>query len=134
MKLVYKAEDGTEFGTEAECKAYEMREALDSFIDCNIGMMSEGLVDVSDVKTFIEKHIDEIIRIVKGDAATSDDGWISNESNSSRCHPKSLTRSDIIEVKLRNGTIQEGIPDRWTCGWKSTDNDEWDIVAYRIVK
>lgn len=134
MKLVYKAEDGTEFSTEAECEAYEMREALDSFIDCNIGMMSEGLVDVSDVKTFIEKHIDEIIRIVKGDAATSDDGWISNESNSSRCHPKSLTRFDIIEVKFRNGTIREGIPDRWTWGWKSTDNHELDIVAYRIVK
>ena len=72
MKLVYKADDGTEFGTEAECKAHEMRESLDSFIDCNIGMMSEGLVDVDDVKTFISAHIDDIVRIVRGDAVTSD--------------------------------------------------------------
>ena len=132
MRLVYKAEDGTEFSTEAECRYYEGANKLCNFIDNHF--TGFAVIETYDVQIFIERHIDELLRIVKGDAATSDDGWISNEGNSSSHHPESLTRFDRIEVKLRNGTIQEGNPDLWPSGWKSTDNDKWDIVAYRIVK
>lgn len=70
MKLVYKADDGTEFGTEAECKAHESNSKLRKFLNERIGCFTD--INISDVEFLIQKHIDELVRIVKGDAVTSD--------------------------------------------------------------
>ena len=70
MKLVYKADDGTEFGTEEECKAYESNSKLRKFLNERIGVFTD--INISDVEFLIQKHIDELVRIVKGDAVTSD--------------------------------------------------------------
>lgn len=144
MKQVYQADDGTIFDTEAECKAYENADALHALhnlIRDNIGVSYDDdagfhCIEIDDVKTFIYTHIDGIIRIVKGGTVVTgaaDEGWISNEGNNSSHPPESLTPETKIEIKLRNGTTQQGNPGRWTLGWKSVDKDEWDIVAYRIV-
>ena len=81
MKQVYQADDGTIFDTEADCKEYENDDALHDLIEDNINVSYNDdvgfhCIEVSDVKTFIEQNIDDIIRIVKGEAvtSTSDDG------------------------------------------------------------
>ena len=132
MKLVYKADDGTEFGTEAECKAHESNSKLRKFLNERIGVFTD--INISDVEFLIQKHIDEIVRIVRGGTVVTSEAWISNEGNSSSHHPESLTPETEIEIKLRNGTTQQAPAKCWTLGWKSTDNDQWDIIAYRIVK
>lgn len=134
MKLVYKADDGTEFGTEEECKAYESNSKLRKFLNERIGVFTD--INISDVEFLIQKHIDELVRIVKGDstASTSDDGWVSNEGRNAMGYPAPLTQYTSIEVKFRDGSSDTGLPCVWNAAWRSTDNDPLDIIAYRIVK
>ena len=140
MKQVYQADDGTIFDTEADCKEYENGNALHDLIEEHINVSYNDdvgfhCIEVSDVKTFIEQNIDDIIRIVKGEAvtSTSDDGWISNKNRRLDCHPINLEFDTLIEVKYRCGATNKGTADSWEASWKSTDNDPYDIIAYRIV-
>ena len=133
MKLVYKAADGTEFGTEAECRYYESTNKLHNFIDNHFTGFT--VIETYDVKTFIEQHIDEIVSIVKGKSSvTSDDGWISNENREVAYPPDGLELHTLIEVRFRNGTTGNGPAARWRLNWISSDNAPYDIIAYRIVK
>lgn len=141
MKQVYQADDGTVFDTEAECKEYENVDALHDLIEESIGVTYNDdagfhCIEVGDVKTFIERHIDEIIRIVKGNAtvSTSDDGWISNEGNSADKHPVGVLGSTLVEIEYRSGRQDRGYANNWTRSWCSTDDDSLDIVAYRVVE
>ena len=141
MKQVYQADDGTIFDTEAGCKAYENGDTLHTLIGDNIGVSYNDdagfhCIEVDNVKTFINTYIDEIIRIVKGEAvtSTSDDGWISNEGNSSGSLPNGISGSTLVEIKYRNGRKDHGYANNWCLSWCSTDDDPLDIVAYRVVK
>lgn len=141
MKQVYQADDGTIFDTEAECKEYENVDALHDLIEESIGVTYNDdagfhCIEVGDVKTFIERHIDEIIRIVKGNATVStlDDGWISNEGNGFGDYPVGVSGSTLVHIKYRNGWTDHGYANNWNLSWRSTDNDELDIIAYRVVE
>lgn len=144
MKQVYQADDGTIFDTEAECKAYENADALHALhnlIRDNIGVSYDDdagfhCIEIDDVKTFIYTHIDGIIRIVKGGTvvtSAADEGWISNEGNSSGSLPDGISGRTLVEIKYRNGGTHTGYADNWCRRWCSTDNSPYNIVAYRIV-
>ena len=140
MKQVYQADDGTIFDTEASCKEYENGDALYELIEDNIGVRYNDdagfhCIEVDDVKIFINTHINDIIRIVKGDAtvSTSDDGWISNEGNDIGDYPDGVSGTTLVEIKYRNGRKDHGYANNWCLSWCSTDDDPLDIVAYRIV-
>ena len=144
MKQVYQADDGTIFDTEASCKEYENGDALYELIEDNIGVRyNDGAgfhcIEADDVKTFINTHINDIIRIVKGGtvvtgAADEGWGWISNEGNSSGSLPDGISGSTLVVIKYRNGGTHTGYADNWNLSWCSTDNHFADIVAYRVVK
>ena len=142
MKQVYQADDGTIFDTEASCKAYENDDTLHAIIEEHINVsfyddVGFHCIEVDDVKTFIEQNIDDIIRIVKGEAVTGTTcegrGWISNEGNSSGSRPDGVSGSTLVEIKYRNGREDTDYVNNWCRSWCSTNDSPLDIVAYRIV-
>lgn len=81
MKQMFQAEDGKLFDTAAACEAYEGQNKLLHFVSNHIGGTYNddagfSIIEDSDVVNFINAHIDELIKIVKGEAVTSatDDG------------------------------------------------------------
>ena len=58
---------------------------------------------------------------------------ISNEGNDIGDYPNGISGSTLVEIKYRNGHEDHGYANNWNLSWCSTDNDQLDIVAYRIV-
>lgn len=45
---------------------------------------------------------------------------------------KLLSGNEMIQIRYRNGQLQQGIASSWTRNWRQ-DDSEWDIVEYRIA-
>lgn len=61
MQIIYKADNGDEFPTEAECKKHEIDTALYYHIVNNIKISgSSDSIYVDDVENYIRKNIAEI--------------------------------------------------------------------------
>jgi hypothetical protein len=65
-----------------------------------------------------------------------DDGWISNEGNSTCTWPSGYGISDstMLEVKYRDGASDKGVACDWGDAWYETEGKGWDIIKFRIVK
>ena len=144
MKQMFQAEEGKLFDTAAACEAYEGQNKLLHFVSNHIGGTYNhdagfSIIEDSDVVNFINAHIDELIKIVKGGtvvtgAADEGWGWISNEGNDIGDYPDGVSGSTLVEIKYRNGRKDHGYANNWCLSWCSTDDDPLDIVAYRVVK
>jgi hypothetical protein len=76
------------------------------------------------------------IELIISDKAytNTDNVWIHVPTDWNHYFPPLFEVPDArIEVKYRNGTNEFGAVDNWACSWAQTD-DEYDIVAYRILK
>ena len=65
-----------------------------------------------------------------------DDGWISNEGNSTCTWPSGYGISDstMLEVKYRDGASDQGVACDWGDAWYETERKGWDIMKFRIIK
>jgi hypothetical protein len=64
------------------------------------------------------------------------DGWISNIGNDTERWPEGygITKNTVIEIKRRNGDTEKDYAHAWRVSWTEIDEDEVDIVKFRILK
>jgi hypothetical protein len=65
-----------------------------------------------------------------------DEGWISNEGNDTERWPEGygIDPETRIQVKRRNGDIENGPAWQWAAMWCETDKHPQDITEFRIIK
>lgn len=132
MKTLYLSDDGRVFDSIADCQQYEkslsMRTHLGNFL-----YVYQSHIDDLGLLEFLLKYSTELVDILTDDNEQDQHGWISNEGRQLDCHPEQLRGRDQIEVIYRNGKSLINEADNWSVGWRSADNDPWDIVKYRKI-
>ena len=119
-----------------------MKTSTDLIIDAIEAITKAGgyprpLMDMSLSEAIVTLHKNGLhltLVDVNKKTAKVDDGWISNIGHSVGRHPDSLSPDDIIEAKCRGGHIFTGFARHYAINWRETDGDQYDIVAYRILK
>jgi len=126
----FQADDGKEFATEQECLDYEKSLSEERAIELLIAEFTSNHVVQLKLASFFQQKKERVREILN--KPTQADGWISNENNNSCFSP--IDAALIIEIQRRNGGIMRGRANDWLSCWRSTDNDPFDIVKYRIIK
>jgi DNA polymerase III epsilon subunit-like protein len=76
------------------------------------------------------------IEFLNDSVKQEDEGWISNEGNSTCTWPNGygITEETRVEVKYRDNTSDKGAACCWEASWCEVDGKSWDIVKFRIVQ
>lgn len=76
----------------------------------------------------------ELITDEHSDCSQSTKIWHQSPSDWYAVFPpnKLLSGNEMIQIRYRNGQLQQGIASSWTNSWCQEDNG-WDIVEYRIA-
>lgn len=133
MKIVYKADDGNEFDTVADCQKYEQTQHKQKLLD---GFLIDHLVDFADrvwLRDFLLKHSNSLVEILTGANKQKQSEWISNEGRELTHPPICLSGSDKVEVIFRSGLTSINRADTWFSNWRTVDNKPFDIVSYRKI-
>jgi hypothetical protein len=121
-------------------KSSELLENPEEFMEILTSIQKTLLKSSKDFKFSYETQGDKIkieVLIQKDSVKQEDDdGWISNEGNSTCYWPEGygITEETWVEVKYRDNTSEEGTACSWKASWCEVDGKGWDIMKFRIIK